>query len=84
MDDRRYPLRKSPGVIVLSTSNDVDDIFFAVEAAALSLFEAYRKVPEFGRQMKTTMNLEGYRIRFITKSSDVVELVVPLFPKKRK
>jgi predicted nuclease of predicted toxin-antitoxin system len=37
LDDRRYPLRESPGVIVLSTCNDVDDIFFAVEAAALSL-----------------------------------------------
>jgi hypothetical protein len=79
LDDRRYPLRESPGVIVLSTSNDVDDIFFAVEAAALSLFEAYRKVPEFGRQMKTTMNLEGYRIRFITKSSDVVSEAASCF-----
>jgi predicted nuclease of predicted toxin-antitoxin system len=84
LDDRRYPLRESPGLIVLSTRNDVDDIVFAFEAAAISLVEAYRKVPEFGRQMKTTLNLEGHRIRFITKSSEVVELVAPLLSKKRK
>jgi hypothetical protein len=54
------------------------------EAAAISLVEVYRKVPESGRQMKTTLNLEGDRIRFITKSSEVVELVTTLLPKKRK
>jgi len=84
LDDRRYPLRESPGLFVLNTRNDVDDICFAMEASAFSLVEAYRKIPDFGSQMKATMNLEGHRIRFITKSSEVVELVVPLFPKKRK
>ncbi len=78
LDDRRFPLHQSPGVFVLQASqDDPDDIFHAIHVAAMTLTEAYRRIPGFHLQMKVTMTLDGQRIRYITNDSKVHELLAP-------
>jgi predicted nuclease of predicted toxin-antitoxin system len=78
LDDRRFPLHQSPGVFVLQAKqDDPDDIFHAIHVAAMTLTEAYRKIPGFHLQMKVSMTLEGQRIRYITDDSKVSELLAP-------
>lgn len=85
LDDRKYPLRESPGVFVIwARQSDPNDIYFGVELAGWFLEEAFRKVPKFVSAVKVTVTLESQRIRFLTKSSQVVELVAPWFPNRDK
>jgi hypothetical protein len=82
LDDHRHPLRQSPGVFVIGASQShPTDIYFGVELAALFLEEAFRKVPQFLSGVKVNVTLEAQTIRFLTKQSEVVELVAPWFPK---
>ncbi len=78
LDDRRFPLRQSPGVYVLGAKQgDPDDIFHAVRVAGMTLTVAYRKVPSLYLQTKVSMTLEGIRMRYITRDSKVHELFSP-------
>ena len=78
LDDRRFPLRQSPGVYVLNArQDDPDDIYHAVVVADRSLTEAYRKIPDFHLQSKVLITVEGQRIRYITRESEVHELFAP-------
>lgn len=85
LNDLKYPLRQSPGVIVIGArQDDPNDIYFGIELAAWFLEEAFRKVPEFLSGVKVNVTLEAQTIRFLTKDSEVVELVAPWFRKRTK
>jgi predicted nuclease of predicted toxin-antitoxin system len=78
LDDRRFPLHQSPGVYILHAKHDdTNDIYHAIYAASMTLTEAYRKIPEFYVGSKVEMTLEGQRLRYITKDSEVHELFSP-------
>jgi predicted nuclease of predicted toxin-antitoxin system len=85
LNDDLFPLHRSPGTFILiADQSDPDDIYWAIEAAAIFLVEAFGKVPDFVRQSKVCVSLEGQRIKFLAKDSRVTEVVAPWFPKKRK
>ncbi len=70
-----FPLHQSPGVFVLHARQDApDDIYAAVWVASRQLTDAYRKLPDFHLRSKVFLTLEGQRIRYITRESEVHEL----------
>jgi len=84
LDDHKHPLRQSPGVFVIDVSqSDSTDIYFGVELAAWLLEEAFGKIPQFLSGVKFNVTLEAQTIRFLTKESEIVELVAPWFPNRR-
>jgi predicted nuclease of predicted toxin-antitoxin system len=79
LDDRRFPLRQSPGVYVLTAAQDSpDEIFWALWFANRMLWEMYRKVPTLHLGTKVLLTPEGERIRYITRESEIHELFAPL------
>lgn len=85
LDDKKHALRESPGVFVIGAQqSDPNDIYFGVELAAWFLEEAFRKVPRVLSGVKVHVTVEAQTIRFATKDSEVVELVAPWFPNRRK
>lgn len=85
LDDKKHPLRESPGVFVIGAQqSDPNDIYFGVELAAWFLEEAFRKVPRFLSGVKVHVTLEAQAIRFLTRDSEVVELMAPWFPNRRE
>jgi predicted nuclease of predicted toxin-antitoxin system len=85
LNDHRFPLHQSPGAFILiADQSNPDDIYWAIEGAAIHLVEAVNKVPDFVGKTKVCVSLEGQRIRFLSKSSQIVEVVAPWFPKKRE
>jgi predicted nuclease of predicted toxin-antitoxin system len=68
LDDRRFPLRESPGTYILSAQQDnEDDIFYAIVVASATLTRAYRKIPDLFSQSKIAVTLEGQRVRYIQR-----------------
>jgi predicted nuclease of predicted toxin-antitoxin system len=85
LNDHRFPLHQSPGAFILiAEQSDPEDIYWAIEGAAIHLVEAFNKVRDFVGKVKVCVSLEGQRIRFVSKESQVVEVVAPWLPKKRK
>ena len=78
LNDRRFPLRESPGIYVLDAKQDSEsDIFYAIVVASATITNAYRKIPELFVQSKVLITLEGQRLRYITKGSQIHELFTP-------
>jgi predicted nuclease of predicted toxin-antitoxin system len=78
LDDRRFPLHESPGVVVVDAKpDDIDDIFHGISVASKTLTESYQKVPDFHLKIKAYLNLEGLRLRYITYDSKVHEIFSP-------
>jgi hypothetical protein len=78
LDDRRFPLRESPGVFVVQAQqDDPNDIFDGIHLAAMLLTEAYRKIPGFHLQMKVRLTGKGQYIRFVTNDSKINEVFAP-------
>lgn len=78
LDDRRFPLRTSPGLYVLcANQNDPDEIFHAVSLAAMMLTDTYRRLPAVYLGTKVLLTLEGQRIRYTTMDSEIHELIAP-------
>ena len=81
LDDRRLPLRKSPGTFVLTADQSSgEDIFYSISAVSIFLHDVMNRVPELPSGMKVLVTLEGQKIRFLKHDSTVVEIDAPWFP----
>jgi predicted nuclease of predicted toxin-antitoxin system len=73
-NDRKYPLRDSPGVIIVKgrTSGEVLE---AMErfTAGTDVVGTERELPGFLRGTKVRATRNGFTIKFITEDSDVVQ-----------
>ncbi len=85
LNDHRFPLHRSPGTFVLiADQSNSDDIYWAIECANIHLAETVSKMPSALENTKTCVSLEGTRIRFLSKDSQVTEIIAPWFPMKVK
>ncbi len=77
-NDRKFPLSKSPGVIILATSLNTYDC-----EAALAYFLTYfdllggiRRFPDFARKMKFRISKKGFSHKYITYKNKIEKLQI--------
>lgn len=69
-DDRRFPLAKSPGIILISSgSKATDDSYIKILSAFLTYFDligGIRRFPNFSKKMKFKISSSGFAHKYIT------------------